>query len=84
MEIVGSICGLVCLLYGSSVFVLWNPATKEHKKLPPPIIDQDPVTGSSSVGFCFDIVRNDYKIVRIVWLNQKPFDQEQSLMGEKC
>lgn len=83
MEIMGSIHGLVCLLYGSSVFVLWNPATKEHKKLPPPIIDQDPVTGYSCVNFCFDTVRNDYKIVRIVWLNQEPFDQEQSIWWER-
>ncbi|XVE64391.1 hypothetical protein DITRI_Ditri07aG0097300 [Diplodiscus trichospermus] len=70
-KVVGSVDGLVCLdvspCYGSE-FVLWNPGTKQFKRLDYPL-----VASSKSnpiwlvfVGFGFDSFNNDYKIVRIV------------------
>ncbi|XP_022723568.1 F-box/kelch-repeat protein At3g23880-like [Durio zibethinus] len=70
-KIVGSVDGLVCLdvspCYASD-FVLWNPGTKQFKRLPFPLITS---TRSNPiwlvfVGFGFDSFNNDYKLVRIV------------------
>ncbi|XVF12668.1 hypothetical protein REPUB_Repub08aG0138800 [Reevesia pubescens] len=70
-KIVGSVDGLVCLdvspCYGSD-FVLWNPGTKQFKRLPFPLITS---TRSNPIwlvflGFGFDSFNNDYKLVRIV------------------
>ncbi|XWS61321.1 hypothetical protein CRYUN_Cryun07bG0116300 [Craigia yunnanensis] len=70
-KIVGSVDGLVCLdvspCYASD-FVLWNPGTRQFKRLPFPSITS---TRSNPIwlvflGFGFDSFNNDYKLVRIV------------------
>lgn len=43
---------------------LWNPATKQSKLLPPPLCSD--IKGVSiSLGFGFDLIANDFKVVRI-------------------
>ncbi|XWS37983.1 hypothetical protein CRYUN_Cryun19dG0091300 [Craigia yunnanensis] len=70
-KIVGSVDGLICLdispCYGSE-FVLWNPGTKQFKRLPFPLIASSKIHPIWLVflGFGFDSFNNDYKVVRIV------------------
>ncbi|XP_022738531.1 F-box/kelch-repeat protein At3g23880-like [Durio zibethinus] len=70
-KIVGSVDGLVCLdvspCYASD-FVLWNPGTKQFKRLPFPLISSSRSNPIWLVflGFGFDSFNNDYKLVRIV------------------
>jgi F-box interacting protein len=44
--------------------VLWNPATRESKMLPP--MDIPTSTFTSNFGFGFDPKTNDYKVIRIL------------------
>lgn len=70
VDVVGSINGLVCVgCRQARFFALWNPVTKQCKKLPHPDLNahvDDLPVWTVSVGFCYDAVKNDYKIVRIV------------------
>lgn len=56
--------GLVCLSNrrGNTIY-LWNPMTKGFKKLPTPKID---ASFRLDLGFCFDSILNDFKLLRIV------------------
>lgn len=69
-EILGSINGLVCVSCHRSWFIaLWNPLTQQCKTLPlPKITDTGDVTG----GFCYDPLKNDYKVVRVVFSDVGP------------
>lgn len=69
LEIVGSCNGLVCLATNQVVhrICLWNPATKRVKDISNFTIRAVDSTGEVSLGFGFDHVANDYKVVRIVW-----------------
>ncbi|KAI9126984.1 hypothetical protein K1719_001543 [Acacia pycnantha] len=58
-RIIGSINGLLCLY----PLVLWNPATREVRELPMPRKQHNP--GTSTTGFGYSPIVNDYKIVRI-------------------
>lgn len=62
-DLVGSYNGIVCL--GDEDFIcLWNPATRQYKHLPPPLY----VSNNSYIydlGFSFDSVWSDCKVVRI-------------------
>lgn len=64
-KFVGSCNGLVCL-YNSErhEILLWNPATRKCKKLPMP--QKNILIGSSVIGFGYDHVTDDYKVVRTV------------------
>lgn len=53
---------------------LWNPATKQSKLVPPHIIGGDVM--SVSMGFGFDPVGNDFKVLRVVSSWDKPFSAE--------
>ncbi|KAG4133650.1 hypothetical protein ERO13_D08G107300v2 [Gossypium hirsutum] len=70
-KIVGSVDGLVCLdispCYASD-FAMWNPGTKQIKRLPLPLItsSRDNPIWMVFHGFGFDSFNNDYKLVRIV------------------
>lgn len=74
MILVGSCNGIVCVMidgFTNDQFTyLWNPATKHTMVLPPTIIssfmDRDGV--DVSLGFGFDPVGNDYKVVRVLKL----------------
>lgn len=77
-KIVGSCNGLLCLCVSNNWYprnnhyiYLWNPATKQSKLIPPPNL-RDKIM-SEALGFGFDPVGNDYKIVRIVFfMSDKP------------
>ncbi|KAI9127073.1 hypothetical protein K1719_001632 [Acacia pycnantha] len=58
-RIIGSINGLL----GLYPLVLWNPATREVRQLPMPRKQYNP--GTSTTGFGYSPIVNDYKIVRI-------------------
>lgn len=70
MQIVGSINGIVCLNSPPlSVFLtLWNPATKKYRYLPCPTLGNFPTDTVNiiSIGFAFDSVKHDYKVIRFV------------------
>ncbi|WOG94803.1 hypothetical protein DCAR_0314100 [Daucus carota subsp. sativus] len=65
---VSSSCnGLVCLNdYSKSNIYIWNPSTRQGKELPRPKI-QDNYTLLICIGFYFDSVSDDYKILRLVF-----------------
>lgn len=62
--------GIVCLCVNGDI-VLYNPATREFKALPPSIDDYLPGLMQSELGvwFGFDEKCNDYKVVRIINLH---------------
>ncbi|KAL7590489.1 F-box protein At3g07870 [Lactuca sativa] len=70
LRVCGSCNGLICLsiLPIASIILLWNPATRVFKDLPVSPIDR-PQAGPIKVvlGFAFDDVTNDYKVLRIVY-----------------
>ncbi|XP_071716294.1 putative F-box protein At3g20705 [Rutidosis leptorrhynchoides] len=70
LRVCGSCNGLICLsvLPIASIILLWNPATRVFKDLPISPIDR-PRAGPIKVvlGFGFDDVVKDYKVLRIVY-----------------
>ncbi|KAM7497938.1 hypothetical protein LguiA_022352 [Lonicera macranthoides] len=70
-KIFGSINGLVLGLYGVLMF-LWNPSTRKHLIVPnPDITFNSHGCHRDCIGFGFDPLNNDYKIVRVVYLIKK-------------
>lgn len=69
LRISGSCHGLICLsvMPIASILIIWNPATRVFKDLPVSTVKR-PNAGPIKVvlGFGFDSVSNDYKVVRIV------------------
>ncbi|CAA0813308.1 Unknown protein [Striga hermonthica] len=70
--IVGACNGLICLsddrVYYTPTIILWNPLLRKSVLLPKP----DPIhsccgTFSQSLGFGFDPVSTDYKVIRIAY-----------------
>ncbi|XP_038710478.1 F-box/kelch-repeat protein At3g23880-like [Tripterygium wilfordii] len=66
-QVLGPINGLYCVC-GDEFFTIWNPATREIKRLPdsqllPPNLG---ITLGHVYGFGFDNKSNDYKVLRIV------------------
>ncbi|KAK1399680.1 hypothetical protein POM88_009543 [Heracleum sosnowskyi] len=71
IEIVCSCNGLVCVAdRAAEVVYLGNPVTRQFKKLPPPSEQED--CEEFLLGFGFDDISNDYKILRI----SKELEQE--------
>lgn len=66
MDVVGACNGLICLTNQVGHIRLWNPATKRVKDISDFAIRRVDSTGEVSVGFGFDRMTNDYKVVRIV------------------
>ncbi|KAJ9550295.1 hypothetical protein OSB04_014340 [Centaurea solstitialis] len=70
LRVCGSVNGLICLsiLPIASIILIWNPATRVFKDLPVSRIDR-PQSGPIKVvlGFGFDEVADDYKVLRIVY-----------------
>lgn len=65
-ELVGSACGIVCVsctIDNLSYIYLWNPATKLSKRIPLHNIRDH---GEVVLGFGFDRIGNDFKVVRVV------------------
>ncbi|KAG8386774.1 hypothetical protein BUALT_Bualt03G0183900 [Buddleja alternifolia] len=72
--IVGSCNGLLCLsddrLYFVHTIILWNPCVKKSLLLPKPnLIYNSCATFIQCLGFGFDSVANDYKVVRITYVD---------------
>ncbi|KAJ7976538.1 F-box protein [Quillaja saponaria] len=77
IQIVGSCNGLICLV-GKTYIVIWNPAIIKVTKLvripesscnlstPSPFFNFEPKIKFSVYGFGFDVVTNDYKVVRML------------------
>ncbi|XP_060187646.1 F-box/kelch-repeat protein At3g23880-like [Lycium barbarum] len=70
LRIVGCCKGVVCLSddydkYTDTV-VLWNPIVRKHLNLPRPNLRYNG-RGSCIYGFGFDVVKCDYKVVRVVY-----------------
>ncbi|KAL8155694.1 hypothetical protein AgCh_000916 [Apium graveolens] len=71
-QLVGSCNGLVCVWnqhhkYGSSIYI-WNPATRKSRRLPKHVNCRHVpfphlLLGSSIVGFGYDSLHHDYKVV---------------------
>ncbi|KAE8021742.1 hypothetical protein FH972_007607 [Carpinus fangiana] len=75
VQMLGPCNGILCLagslkmtkdgdLQPGYEMVLWNPATRESKMLPP--TDMPTSTFTSNFGFGFDPKTNDYKVIRIL------------------
>ncbi|KAH0987555.1 hypothetical protein GBA52_014732 [Prunus armeniaca] len=75
-RVVGTCSGLICLAddilrYGYNVFI-WNPAIRKLVTLPRPGVTFRTHGGyDASIGFGFDAMTNDYKVVRIVTLQHE-------------
>ncbi|XP_017221701.1 uncharacterized protein LOC108198456 [Daucus carota subsp. sativus] len=72
-ELIGSDCGIVCvrfIVFESNAYrtdiYLWNPATRHSKRLPLPNMINDDYTKTVSLGFGFDHIDLDFKVVRVV------------------
>lgn len=74
----GIVCVLVILASGDDLTYLWNPATRTSKRLPPHTLHLDGVHESISLGFGFDPIANDYKVVRFLSF----FDQKWNITVE--
>ncbi|XP_020208553.1 putative F-box protein At3g16210 [Cajanus cajan] len=61
----GSINGVLFLCQGSTKVVLWNPATREFKVVPPSLFELQPNDRAHVRfnGFGYDPVRDDYKVI---------------------
>lgn len=82
-RIVGSSNGLVCLDLSpsnGSEFVLWNAGMRQWAPVPPPLIisSKESPIWMVALGFGYDYFGNDYKIVRIVYMNDKSRSEDQS------
>ncbi|XP_059629971.1 F-box/kelch-repeat protein At3g06240-like [Cornus florida] len=66
--------GIVCISYGlEDELCLWNPSIHKMMTLPP-VTFQAHNTNWYSIGFGFDSLTDDYKVIRIVYLRPN-FDQ---------
>lgn len=77
-ELVGSCNGLVCLWKNPSNIILWNPTTKKCRGVPGrgDLESHLGFVGSCVVGFGFDHLNDDYKVMRTVdsqWSGIKVF-----------
>lgn len=67
LQIIGSSKGLVCISPWVGALLLYNPTTKEFKRLPELTVEQRFQTH----GFGFDDLNDDYKVVKIVADNDR-------------
>ncbi|MCD7455566.1 hypothetical protein HAX54_028687 [Datura stramonium] len=73
---IASLLHISGLLYVSKMknhFYQWNPSTRKSVKLPVPIFTSKRLdTFDYTLGFGFDPVTNDYKVVRVVHIHDQP------------
>ncbi|XP_043698614.1 F-box/kelch-repeat protein At3g06240-like [Telopea speciosissima] len=85
VEIVGSCNGLLCLFPSErlsdwfgliSPIYLWNPAIREYKRLPDAPVGAPRMIGVTNtvLGFGYDHINNEYKVVRIVYFSESGMD----------
>ncbi|CAL5391020.1 unnamed protein product [Camellia sinensis] len=72
-KIVGSCNGLLCISphYGSEFAFLWNPSIRRFLTLPESGYSVTDSDLQFVFGFGFDRISNDYKVVKIGYLNEK-------------
>ncbi|KAF6149491.1 hypothetical protein GIB67_011392 [Kingdonia uniflora] len=81
LELVGSCNGVVCIVPNVFVVCLWNPSTREYKRIPDTEVEcpDDFYIGDDvtiAYGFGYDQVVEDYKVVRMVSLTNENSDEE--------
>ncbi|TYJ17648.1 hypothetical protein E1A91_A09G066900v1 [Gossypium mustelinum] len=64
VDILGSCNGLVCIAPDEDTLFLFNPSTRESKRIPDPPSGFVP-NGWSVYGFGYDFVNDDYKVVKV-------------------
>lgn len=61
--------GVLCFYHDLANVVLWNPATRDAKLVPPPLYCCHPVKKAFyhclAIGFGFDAKNNDYKVISV-------------------
>ncbi|OMO91823.1 hypothetical protein CCACVL1_07011 [Corchorus capsularis] len=75
--------GLLCL-HDAGKVALWNPSTREFKTLPPSTVKRPPTVDSTRfgcLGFGFDSVIDDHKVVRFV-TNYFDYNEEEGLLAD--
>ncbi|KAL5756370.1 hypothetical protein ACOSQ2_021116 [Xanthoceras sorbifolium] len=81
IQISGSCNGLLCISdqrRNEDIFI-YNPSTGVHRKLPAPVFDIPTIESTcftSSLGFGFH--ENEYKLLRSIYLYDKPFENIES------
>ncbi|KAL3628808.1 hypothetical protein CASFOL_027854 [Castilleja foliolosa] len=81
LDIVGCCNGLVCFKprgFSPSIFVLWNPALKLFKKV---FLNPHGVDEKLSLGFGYDAEADDYKVVSIACLRNRPKSESMRVIG---
>ncbi|XP_021766318.1 F-box/kelch-repeat protein At3g23880-like [Chenopodium quinoa] len=81
-RMVGCVNGLVCLsddiVEVTDTLILWNPVIRRFLTLPELKLDVESTDlGRSVFGFGFDSSKNDYKVIRIVYLKNPDFEALQ-------
>ncbi|GAB2295124.1 hypothetical protein Dimus_029298 [Dionaea muscipula] len=76
----GSCDGLLCITVDQDLMLLWNPATKKYRLLPPPMLSSDEI-GVALCGFGFDSLNDDYKIVRAVCYDDFSLNNDDDDIG---
>lgn len=61
--------GIICLCDDEDVFYLWNPSIREFKRLPPAPPRRLAFAKYDKIGFGYDSISKDYRIIRIVGEN---------------
>ncbi|XP_044500994.1 F-box protein CPR1-like [Mangifera indica] len=86
VEVSGSCHGLLCISDQrcNEDIYLFNPSTGVYRKLPPPEFDVPTIetTCFTSLGFGFHGGENDYKVLRSIFLYDKPFEDIDSYQCE--
>ncbi|GAB2277789.1 hypothetical protein Dimus_012493 [Dionaea muscipula] len=62
--VVGSSNGLICVFHGGK-FTLWNPCTRTHRMIPCLDLPSSHMQFTVSIGFGYDPVSYDYKVLAI-------------------
>ncbi|XP_042477396.1 F-box protein At3g07870-like [Macadamia integrifolia] len=86
VEILGSCNGLLCLFVAERLsdwyrhinpIYLWNPARREYRKLPDAPFSSPRIWGISTtvLGFGYDSINNEYKVVRIIYFCERGMDR---------
>ncbi|XP_042477844.1 F-box protein At3g07870-like [Macadamia integrifolia] len=84
VEILGSCNGLLCLFVAErlpgfrhiSPIYLWNPSTREYKRVPDAPVGSPRICeiGNTVLGFGYDPIKNEYKVVRIIYICERTLD----------
>ncbi|KAL5769263.1 hypothetical protein ACOSQ2_016046 [Xanthoceras sorbifolium] len=80
IEILGSCNGLLCISdqqRNEDIFI-YNPSTGVHRKLPVPEFDIPTIESTCLTSLGFGFHQNDYKLLRSVYLYDKPFQNMDS------